>query len=101
MKNNTSLTFTKNAKGQIETSISNVFKAISSPEHCGMHLRYTGTTLECAPFGTGEWRLFNDTDISHLRITLGEKGFGRIRPGMVKEVGALVALGNPESKSSF
>lgn len=40
MKNNTSLTFTKNAKGQIETSISNVFKAISSPEHCGMHLRY-------------------------------------------------------------
>lgn len=101
MQNNTTFEFTKNAKGQIETSISNVFKAISSPEYCGMHLRYTGTTLECTPFGMGEWRLFNDSDISHLRITLGEKGFGRIRPGMVKEVVTLVALGNPESKSSY
>ncbi len=101
MKNNTALAFTKNAKGQIETSISNVFKAIGSPEYCGLHLRYIGTMLECAPCGTGKWRLFNDTDISHLRITLGEKGFGRIRPGMVKEVVALVASGNPGSKSGF
>jgi hypothetical protein len=88
-------------KGQIETSISNVFKAINSPEYCGIRLRYAGTRLECAPLGTSEWRLFSDADYVRLRCTLSEKGFGRLRTGMVKEAVALVALDNTESKSSF
>lgn len=99
MKNNASLI--KNQKGKIETSISNLVKAISSPEYCGIRLRYTGRTLECAVFGSSEWRLFSDADYIRLRCTLAEKGFGRLRTGIVKEAVALVALGNTESKSSF
>lgn len=99
MKNNASLT--KNQKGKIETSISNLVIAISSPEYCGIRLRYTGRTLECAPFGSSEWRLFSDADYIRLRCALAEKGFGCLRTGIVKEAVALAALGNPESKSSF
>lgn len=73
MQNNPSLT--KNQRGRIETSISNVFKAISSPEYYGMHLRYAGNILECLPARSSEWRLFNDSDIHRLRIALGKMGY--------------------------
>lgn len=97
MKNNTTLEFTKNAKGQIETTITNVLTAIRSPELCGMQFR-RGEEVECAPTGSDEWSNMRDSDITELRITLESKGFNRVGKRVVIRAVKLVALENTDGK---
>ena len=97
MKNNTTLEFTKNAKGQIETTITNVLTAIRSPEFCGMQVR-RGEEVECAPVDSDIWRNMCDSDITELRITLENHGFKRVGKRMVIRAVKLVALENTDGK---
>lgn len=97
MQNNTTLEFTKNAKGQIETTITNVLTAIRTPEFCGMHFR-RGEEVECAPTGSEVWRNMCDSDITELRITLESKGFKRVGKRVVIRAVKLVAFENTNGK---
>lgn len=97
MQNNTGLTFTKNARGQIETTITNVLTAIRAPEFCGMHFR-RGEEVECAPAGSGVWRNMCDSDITELRITLESKDFKRVGKRVVIRAVKLVAFENTNGK---
>lgn len=100
MQNNTSLKFTKNARGQIETTITNVLTAIRSPDFCGMQFR-RGEEVECAPAGSVEWRNMGDSDITELRITLECKGFKNVGKRVVIRAVKLVALENTNGPLGF
>lgn len=97
MQNNTALEFTKNAKGQIETTITNVLTAIRAPEFCGLQFR-RGEQVECAPAGADTWRNMRDSDITELRITLESKGFKRVGKRVVIQAVKLVAFENTNGK---
>ncbi|HEB9105194.1 TPA: hypothetical protein R1B15_003980 [Klebsiella aerogenes] len=100
MQNNTNLTFTKNARGQIETTITNVLTAIRSPEFCGMQFR-RGEEVECAPAGSDAWRNMCDSDITELRITLEKQGFKQVGKRVVIRAVKLVALENTNGPLEF
>lgn len=97
MQNNTTLTFTKNARGQIETTITNVLTAIRSPEFCGMQFRRV-EEVECAPAGSDEWRNIRDADIVKLQIALESQGFKRVGKRVVIRAVKLVAFENTNGK---
>lgn len=97
MQNNTALEFTKNAKGQIETTITNVLTAIRAPEFCGMQFR-RGEEVECAPTGSEVWRNMCDSDITELRIILENHGFKRVGKRVVIRAVKLVAFENTNGK---
>ncbi|HHT1034550.1 TPA: hypothetical protein ACTYP8_004880 [Klebsiella aerogenes] len=97
MQNNTNLTFTKNAREQIETTITNVLTAIRSPEFCGMQFR-RGEEVECAPAGSDEWRNIRDVDIVKLQIALESQGFKRVGKRVVIRAVKLVAFENTNGK---
>lgn len=97
MQNNTALEFTKNAKGQIEATITNVLTAIRAPEFCGMQFR-RGEEVECAPTGSEVWRNMCDSDITELRIILENHGFKRVGKRVVTRAVKLVAFENTNGK---
>ncbi|EBG1417477.1 hypothetical protein FH822_01300 [Salmonella enterica] len=97
MQNNTTSEFTKNAKGQIETTITNVLTAIRAPEFCGMQFR-RGEEVECAPAGSDTWRNMRDVDIVKLQIALESQGFKNVGKRVVIRAVKLVAFENTNGK---
>ncbi|HIG9580647.1 TPA: hypothetical protein ACYEKW_002014 [Escherichia coli] len=97
MQNNTTLELNKNAKGQIETTTTNVLTAIRAPELCGMQFR-RGEEVECAPAGSDVWRNMCNSDITELRITLENHGFKSVGKRVVIRAVKLVAFENTNGK---
>lgn len=86
--------FTRNKRGAILPTISNIVAAISRPDLCGWHIAYD-TALQgpvASPLASdGDWRPLSDRGITKLRITLEEMGFKSVPKGKCKDAVDFVA----------
>lgn len=82
--------------GMIDSTMTNISTALSSPSFCGWEFKkdtFLLQTLVAAP-GADEWRTLQDEDYAELMVVLERKGFDRPPAERIRQAVALVARNN-------
>lgn len=89
--------FKRDAKGLIEPSADNTYKALSRSDFCSVEIRFDQFKDEImiAPAGTTEWRAFTDEDYTRLQIQLERRDFKSVSRENVRYAVGLVAKERP------
>lgn len=87
--------YERDGKGAILATVENVALACRRPDECGAFIGYDSfqgaIMIAAAP---GEWRTFEDTDYTSLRINLERGGFKPVGRELARDVVELVAKEN-------
>lgn len=87
--------YERDGKGAILATVENVALACRRPDECGAHIGFDSfqgaIMIAAAP---GEWRAFEDTDYTSLRIALERGGFKPVGRELARDVVELVAKEN-------
>lgn len=87
--------YERDGKGAILATVENVALACRRPDECGAFIGYDSfqgaIMIAAAP---GEWRTFEDTDYTSLRIALERGGFKPVGRELARDVVELVAKEN-------
>lgn len=87
--------YERDGKGAILATVENVALACRRPDECGAFIGYDnfqGAIMIAA--AAGEWRAFEDTDYTSLRIALERGGFKAVGRELARDVVELVAKEN-------